>query len=315
VTDGRVVRVSERVTRVRAPNPSPMTLEGTNSYLIDAGPGLSIAIDPGPAHEEHVAELVAQVIASGREIAAILVTHGHPDHAPGAAPLRAQTGAPVYAHPDARFPYDVACDGGEPVLVGDVALAVEYAPGHARDHLVFMLPDDGALFTGDVVVGRGTVVVAPPGGDMRQYQATLEHLRDRHADARVILGGHGERVDEPAAKLAEYISHRIAREQALLTILQARPGAAIPEIVEHLYADTSRVLWPAAARQVLAYLEALEREGRVRSYPLERVPTPFEVSVLNPDLSRIVDPDEAAVARAELGFDPEPVLRSYELLR
>jgi len=280
-----------------------MTLDGTNSYLIDAGRGCIVVIDPGPADPEHIAALQAAATTSAGDVAAILVTHGHPDHAPGAAKLHRASGAPVYAHPEARFAHDVACVDGEPIIVGDTTIGVEFAPGHARDHLVFSLAPDDVLFTGDVVIGRGTVVVAPPGGDMRQYQATLERLRARHAAAAAILGGHGERVDDPVAKLDEYIAHRKAREHALMEALAQLGTATVPQIVERVYVDVARLLWPAAARQVLAYLEALEDEGRVRAHRLERAPTEFEASLLHPDLSRIVNPSEAAVARAELGFD------------
>jgi glyoxylase-like metal-dependent hydrolase (beta-lactamase superfamily II) len=309
----RIVQASDRVTRVRAPNPSPMTLEGTNSYIIRDGSAATI-VDPGPAHAEHVETLIATAASLGLEIAAILVTHGHPDHAPGAALLKERTGARVFAHPEARFPFDAACADGETLRVGDASIGVDFAPGHARDHLAFWLPVDGALFTGDVVIGRGTVVVAPPGGDMRKYQATLARLRDRYGDARVLLGGHGEAVHAVRAKLDEYIAHRIAREEALVAILRDAGTATIPGIVERLYADVDRVLWPAAARQVLAYLQALEREGSVRSHPLHRSPTTFEASLLHPDLSRLVDSDAAAVARAELGFsDAGAPLLAYAL--
>jgi glyoxylase-like metal-dependent hydrolase (beta-lactamase superfamily II) len=290
-----------------------MTLSGTNSYLVDAGDRLAFAVDPGPPLEEHVTTLVRTAEGSGLRIAAILVSHGHPDHAPAAALLRARIGAPVYAHPDARFPFDVGCSDGGHIDVGKVSLRVEHAPGHARDHLVFWLEDDAALFTGDVVVGQGTVVIAPPGGDMRAYQATLERLRTNYAGARLILGGHGERIDDPRGKLDEYIAHRKTRERELLEVLDEIGKATIPQIVERLYADTPRVLWPAAARQVLAYLEALEREGRVTAQRLEREATPFEASLLHPDLSRIVDPATAAVARAELGLAVDAPFFAYML--
>jgi hypothetical protein len=130
----------------------------------------------------------------------------------------------------------------------------------------------------------------------------------------VLLGGHGEAVHAVRAKLDEYIAHRIAREEALVAILRDAGTATIPGIVERLYADVDRVLWPAAARQVLAYLQALEREGSVRSHPLHRSPTTFEASLLHPDLSRLVDSDAAAVARAELGFsDAGAPLLAYAL--
>jgi glyoxylase-like metal-dependent hydrolase (beta-lactamase superfamily II) len=313
VNPERIGRVSTHVTRVRAPNPSPMTLDGTNSYLIDAGARGAIAIDPGPPDRSHVDLLVETAAADHREIRAILVTHGHPDHAPGAALLKAHTRAPVYAHPEARFAHDVVLRDGETLDVEGAAVLVEHSPGHARDHCVFTLRSDDALFTGDVIVGRGTVVVAPPGGDMRAYQATLERLRERHGGARVILGGHGEPVHDVATKIDDYIAHRIERERQVIDALEASGPLTIPAIVERIYTDTDPVLWPAAGRQVLAYLEALEREDRVRTQTLVREPTPFEASLLHPDLSRIVDAQAAAVARAELGFDEHTPLKAYQL--
>jgi glyoxylase-like metal-dependent hydrolase (beta-lactamase superfamily II) len=282
-----------------------MTLDGTNSYLIEASEAIAVAIDPGPADAAHVDALIANARAGGREVGAILVTHGHPDHAPGAALLHERTGAPVYAHPAARFLHDAVLADAHLLTVGDAAIDVAFAPGHARDHIVFFLRGDGVLFTGDVVVGRGTVVVAPPNGDMRAYQTTLTRLRASYGDASAILGGHGERIDDAAAKLDEYIAHRKAREREIIAAIETLGEATIPDIVALVYAQTPQVLWPAAARQVLAYLEALERESRVAAHAVDRKPTAPERSILHPDLSRIVDAQSAAVARAELGFDDE----------
>jgi glyoxylase-like metal-dependent hydrolase (beta-lactamase superfamily II) len=196
-------------------------------------------------------------------------------------------------------------------------LTVLHGPGHAPDHLVFVLEDERALFTGDIVLGTGTVVVAPPSGDMRAYQRTLQRLRDEHGDASAIYGGHGPEVRDVRAKLDEYIAHREARERAILAALGpegAAPaeGVTIPAIVERVYAAVDRRLWPAAARQVLAHLIALEREGRVRAEPLGREPTAAEAALLNPDLSRLGDDLGADVIRAELGYATrEPLLRYF----
>ncbi len=291
----------ERILRILAPNPSAMTLEGTNSFLIDAGGGRAIAIDPGPAIPAHVERIAATAAGRGLRIEAILVTHGHPDHAPGAAPLAARTGAPVYAHAAAAFPFDRALGDGEALEVGATSIAAFAAPGHSQDHLVFTLDAAGALFTGDVVVGRGTILVAPPGGDMRAYQATLARLRGLARRAEVIYGGHGDAIEAPLAKIDEYLRHREAREAEILGALAERPRT-IPELVAQIYAQTPRLLWGAAARQVLAHLIALEREARVQSTPLERPLTPGEAEILNPDVDAFVDEESRAVARAELGL-------------
>ena len=260
---------ARRVTRILAPNPSPMTLEGTNTYLLDGGDGHAVVIDPGPPIERHVDAIATAAAARELSITAILVTHGHPDHAPAAEALAWRTGALVYAHPNARFPHDRRLDEGAHLSVDGMTLRAIDAPGHARDHLVFYLERDAVLFTGDVVIGWGTVVIAPPNGDMRAYQATLRRLRDEFPGVQRIYGGHGDPIDDPRAKLDEYIAHRQAREAALLAALHDGPQT-IPELVARLYEDVSPVLWPAASRQVLAYLIALEREGRVRVRDLDR---------------------------------------------
>jgi glyoxylase-like metal-dependent hydrolase (beta-lactamase superfamily II) len=307
-----MVTLSPRVGRLRAPNPSPMTLDGTNGYVVRAGPGALVAIDPGPLDDRQRDAFLAAGRELGAPYAAILVTHGHPDHAPGAAPLAAATGAPVYAHPEARFPHDRTLADGERFAFGDAGFIALHAPGHARDHLVFVLEDERALFAGDVILGTGTVVVAPPGGEMRTYQRTLHRLRDEYGDARALYGGHGPEVHDVRAKLDEYIAHREARERQLVDAL-AGGSATVPEVVERLYTDVDQRLWPAAARQVLAYLIALEAEGRVRSERVARTPTAPEAALLDPDLSKLGELPGADVIRAELGFGAaEPLLR-YEL--
>lgn len=304
-----VEQLSPRVVRLRAPNPSPMTFEGTNTYVVDAGDGALIAVDPGPALDAHRDALLAYAAGRGARYAAIIVTHGHPDHFPGAAPLAAATGAPVAAHPAARFSHDRTLEDGERLRVGALALRALHAPGHARDHLVFVLDEEGALFTGDVVVGRGTVVIAPPGGDMRAYQRTLARLRTDYGDALSLYGGHGPEVRDVRAKLDEYINHRALREAQVLAAL-AREPQTLPQLVEGIYRDVDRVLWPAAARQILAYLIALEAEGAVASERVDRPATAAEAAIIDPDLSKLGDGLGADVIRAELGYgDPQPLVR------
>ena len=307
-----MVSLSRRVARLRANNPSPLTLDGTNGYVVRAGRDALVAIDPGPLDDAQRDAFLAAAREAGAAYAAILVTHGHPDHYPGAAPLAAATGAPVYAHPEARFPHDRELADGERLSIGEVTIGVLHGPGHARDHLVFVLEDEHALFTGDVVLGTGTVVVAPPNGEMRTYQRTLRRLRDEHGDARALYGGHGPEVRDVRAKLDEYIAHREMRERRIIDAL-AGGGATIAEIVARVYADVDRRLWPAAARQVLAHLNALENEGRVRAEPLERAPTAGEAALLNPDLSQLDRAAGADVIRAELGYGAAEPLVRYEV--
>jgi glyoxylase-like metal-dependent hydrolase (beta-lactamase superfamily II) len=304
--------VIERITRILAPNPSPLTLEGTNTYFIDAGKGEAIVIDPGPDIPAHIDAIEAEAKKRRLKIVAIMLTHGHPDHAPAAEPLKRRTGARVFAHQNLKLPYDEACSDEERIIVGDIAVVPVDAPGHSNDHLVFWVASERALFTGDVILGRGTVVIAPPSGEMRPYQATLERLRDEFSEAAVIYGGHGDPVTDPAAKINEYIAHRVARERQVVEALTSGPQT-IPELVKSIYATANPVVWPAAARQIMAYLIALEREGKVRSAEVCRPLNDFESTVLNPDLGAILEDGELEFVRTELALDDLPELRVYEL--
>lgn len=288
------------VTLVRAPNPSAMTLSGTNSYLVDCGAGAALAIDPGPAIERHVEAIARTARERGLTIRAIALTHGHPDHAPAARPLATLTGAPIYAHPGSSIhrDNDFALEGE--LRVGETGLRVMDAPGHTFDHVVLYLPQERALFTGDVILGEGTVVIAPPGGAMRPYQATLRRLANEFPDARTIYGGHGPIVDDARAKIAEYIEHRAMRERELTKALAGGPKT-IPDLVLEIYGDARPVLWPAMARQMLAYLIALEDERRVASHRLDREMTDRERWILNPPLEEIVGTEQAEVIAEELG--------------
>ncbi len=289
-----------RVALVRAPNPSPMTLTGTNSYVIDAGAGEALVIDPGPVIERHLDALVANASERSLRITTIAVTHGHPDHAPAAAPLKARTGATVWVHPNSNVTHDRRFELEGELRVGDLTLRVIDAPGHTFEHVALYEPTERALFTGDVILGEGTVVIAPPGGAMRPYQRTLERLRDEFADAARIYGGHGPVVEDARAKIDEYIAHRKMREAELLTTLRSGP-MTIPQLVIAIYGTARPVLWPAAARQMLAYLLALNEEGTVHARALDRPMTEQENTILNPSWESIVGAEHAPVIRAELG--------------
>lgn len=303
-----------RIRLVRAPNPSPMTLTGTNSYLIDCGGGQAVCIDPGPAIAAHLDALLQTSERMNCRLVQICLTHGHPDHAPAAALLRERAGAPIAAHAKVALAHDRDLADGDVLRVGDTELRVFEAPGHSSDHLVFYEPREGALFTGDVVLGEGYVVIAPPDGDMRSYTRTLERLASEFPNARTIYGGHGEPVTDPAAKLRDYLAHRQTRESELVAVLRAGKQT-IPELVATIYARTDRTLWPAAARQLLAYLIALEQEGRVRSRELRRPLTADEQTILNPPWSSIVGPDQAALLEEGLGTDLRiDNLREYSLV-
>lgn len=289
-----------RIELVRAHNPSAMTLTGTNSYVIDTNDGEALVIDPGPLDERHIGALIDHAASRGLRIRAIALTHGHPDHAPAAAPLAQRTGARVYAHPHSDVPRDADLPLDDDFRVGALALRVIDAPGHTFEHVVMYEPVEAALFTGDVILGEGTVVIAPPGGAMRPYMRTLQRLRDEFPGAKRIYGGHGPIVENAQAKIAEYIAHRELRQNELLEALRSGPQT-IPDLVRTIYGDTRRVLWPAAARQMLAYLMALAQEDVVHARALDRPLTAEETAILNPSWESIVGAEHAPLVEAELG--------------
>lgn len=307
--------VTSRITLVRAPNPSAMTLTGTNSYLIDGGNGQVLCIDPGPPLQRHVDALLECAAQMHSEIALIALTHTHPDHAPAALMLAEQTRAPIAACAQSEFPHSRNLHDGDVLQIGDARVRTIEAPGHTFDHLAFYEEREGALFTGDVVLGEGFVVIAPPNGAMRPYQQTLKRLLHEFPDARTIYGGHGEPVRDPQSKLREYIAHRESRQQEILTALAGGP-LTIPDLVRRIYRETNPVLWPAAARQMLAYLIPLEQEGRVESHPLGREMNAEEHAILNPEWETIVGKEHARIVEEELGAMLRlDTLRAYALAK
>ena len=242
-----------RILRVLAPNPGIRELEGTNTWIVGDGP--SIVIDPGPDNAGHLREVTREA----GHLAAILLTHDHPDHAPGAAALAEATGAPVYA---ARPP-----DGGQRlrdgqrIVAGDMALTAVATPGHSPDHVAFVEERHRGLFTGDAVLGRGTSVIDPPEGDLMAYLRSLQRMRE--LSPRVLYPGHGPVVFDGPGKLEEYVEHRAAREEQVLAALASGPRTA-EEIVPEIYGDHPAELHELAARSVLAHLIKLENEGRAQ---------------------------------------------------
>ena len=267
---GRAVRLSPHTVRITAPNPGPMTGPGTNTYLVGAGKCWT-AIDPGPLNEPHLqAILGALATLSGSPVGTlsqVLVTHTHKDHSPGAAALSAATGAPVYgrtaAHPqwqDTSFAPQRELQHGERLTLADgVTLRVIHTPGHASNHLCYLLEEERTLFTGDHVMQGSTVVINPPDGDMLAYLNSLTMLLDVELDW--FAPGHGFLVAEPHAVLRALLAHRLKREAKVVAALQALGAAPIDALLERVYDDVPAALHPMAQRSLLAHLRKLEADG------------------------------------------------------
>lgn len=259
---GDPVAVDELTTLVVAPNPGPMTLEGTNTYLLGApGSGDVVVVDPGPDDSAHRRAIESAAAQREAQISAVVLTHHHPDHA-AAAGWAVQWQAPVWAFDPTRL--DVAAeplDDAAHLQRAGVDVEAVHTPGHASDHVCLRVVATGAVLTGDHVLGRGTTVVAWPDGDMAAYLRSLQRLRSLGPTA--LYPGHGPRIDDPVTVIEHYLAHRHEREEQIVAAL-ADGHATAAEIVAAVYADVDPGLHPVAERTVLAHLAELERAGRVR---------------------------------------------------
>lgn len=267
---GLLHSISPLVGRVLAPNPSPFTFTGTQTYLI--GKSDLAVIDPGPNEPEHLAALIAGI--GGRPVRAILCTHTHRDHSPAARPLAEAVGAPIMGcapltldddgpRADAAFdagyqPSHVMADG-ESVSGEGWTLEALATPGHTSNHLCFALVEENALFTGDHVMGWSTSVISPPDGDMTDYLRSMQRLLDRQ-DA-VYYPAHGDQVDNPQRLVRGMIGHRKQREGQILRFLERNGASAIPDMVAEMYKGVDPLLHGAAGRSVLAHLIDLDQRG------------------------------------------------------
>src|SRR5262245_45971549 len=235
--------VSPDVERLTAPNPGPMTLEGTNTYLVGRDP--TVVIDPGPDDEGHLGAIRRAAERRGG-IGTVLLTHDDADHLDGVEALGIEPTRPA---------------DGETVA-GLTAIAT---PGHAAEHLCFLLPDGDrrfACFSGDLILGEGSTIVGPRrlGGSLADYMSSLERLRS--FDLTVLYPGHGAEVDDPRAKIDEYIEHRMMRERRLVAALD-RGERSRAALLAEVWDDVPEVLRPAAAIAMEAHLEKLGEEGRL----------------------------------------------------
>lgn len=271
---GVAMPLSSLVARVLAPNPSPFTFTGTQTYVV--GSSDVAVIDPGPDEADHLAALMAAI--AGRPVVAIVCTHTHRDHSPAARPLSAMTGAPVIGcapltleddgpRADAAFdaayrPDRVLADGER--LTGDGwTLEAVATPGHTSNHLCFALVEEQALFTGDHVMGWSTSVISPPDGDMADYMRSMQRLLERE-DA-VYYPAHGEPIDNPQRLVRGMMGHRKQREGQILRFLERNGDSVIPDMVAEMYKGVDPRLHPAAGRSVLAHLIDLDQRGIVRA--------------------------------------------------
>lgn len=247
---GVVRAVTPYASVLLADNPSPMTLDGTNTWLLRAaGEAACLVVDPGPDDPAHL-----DAVAAAGPVAEILLTHGHPDHADGAAALRERTGAPVRALDPAHRLGGEGLGEGDVVAAAGVEVRVLATPGHTSDSLCFMVGD--AVLTGDTVLGRGSTVVAHPDGRLADYLDSLRRLED--LGTRTVLPGHGPELPDLAAAAATYLRHReqrLAQVRAALDTLG--PDATPRQVVEVVYADVDRALWHAAEWSVRAQLDYL----------------------------------------------------------
>ena len=273
------VQMEPGLVRLLAPNPSPMTERGTNTYLLGDAQAIAV-IDPGPANDDHLAAIRAAI--GDRDVSQILVTHAHLDHSPLAAPLSRHTGAPVLAFGDARAgrPENMAgltdLGGGEGVdadfapdqrlvdgeLIETPAGPVEAmcTPGHFGNHMAFLW--NGAAFSGDLVMGWASTFISPPDGDVGAFLNSCRRLKAR--TPRRLYPGHGAPVEDPTARVDWLIAHRAAREAQILAALCEAPGTPA-SLAARLYSDIPPAMLPAATRNVLAHLIDLSARGRVRT--------------------------------------------------
>jgi len=268
---GRMESVDPLVRRMLAPNPSPFTFTGTQTYVV--GHGEVAVIDPGPDNREHIDALLDAL--QGERVSAIVCTHTHRDHSPAGRALQTATGAPIVGcaplaiedqgpRADAAFDFDYSPDrvlaDGDKVAGRGWTLEAVATPGHTSNHICLALAENGALFTGDHVMGWSTTVVSPPDGDMADYMASLDKLRLR--EDRIYYPAHGPAVTNPQQLIRGMMGHRKQRERQILRQLEQGEGS-IEAMVEQMYKGLDPRLHVAAGRSVLAHLLDLEGRGVV----------------------------------------------------
>ena len=261
---GKVVELSPLVRRITAGNGSVFTGPGTNTYLV--GKEEATVIDPGPAMQEHI----DVITAAAPNIKQILVTHTHPDHSPGVRLLKENLDIPAYGmltnsskNQDQTFNPERILDDGEVFQEEEFSIEVVHTPGHASNHLCFILKEEKLIFTGDHIMNGSTVVIGPPDGNMKQYIQSLEKLKDY--DIEKIAPGHGELLENPHEVADWIINHRLEREKKVFQALQEATKGTPDTLVEKVYDDVDSSLFPIAKASLLAHLIKLEEDQLIYS--------------------------------------------------
>lgn len=261
---GKVVELSPLVRRITAGNGSVFTGPGTNTYLV--GKEEVTVIDPGPAMQEHI----DVITAAAPNIKQILVTHTHPDHSPGVRLLKEKLDVPAYGmltnsskNQDQTFNPERILDDGEVFQEEEFTIEVVHTPGHASNHLCFILKEEKLIFTGDHIMNGSTVVIGPPDGNMKQYIQSLEKLKEY--DIEKIAPGHGELLENPHEVADWIINHRLEREKKVFQALQEASKGTPDSLVEKVYDDVDSSLFPIAKASLLAHLIKLEEDQLIYS--------------------------------------------------
>ncbi|MEE4203487.1 MAG: MBL fold metallo-hydrolase [Halieaceae bacterium] len=259
---GEVVRLSERVQRIVAPNPGPMTGHGTNTYLI--GSEAMAVLDPGPAIDSHIDAILDAV---GDRLRWIVCTHTHPDHSPAAAVLAERTGAKLVGrtteddqHQDLTFQPDRVIEHDEVLTSEGWHLRAIRTPGHVDNHVCYLLEEEGMVFAGDHIMNGSTVVIIPPGGNMKHYIESLQKLLDYPVAS--IAPGHGELIPDCRAEVEKLVRHRLLREAKVVAGLERVGPASVDDLVPVVYNDVDPSLHPWAKLSLLAHLLKLQVESR-----------------------------------------------------
>lgn len=258
-------QATARARSVLAANPGPMTLDGTNTWIVSEPDATeAVVIDPGPLDEEHLGNVIATAENAGKRIVLTLLTHGHGDHSDGVARFAELTGAPVRAQDPTFRVGGEGLEAGDVIRAGGLRLDVVPTPGHTHDSVCFLLPADNTLVSGDTVLGRGTTVVAHPDGRLGDYLDSLRALRELvlRWDVKTVLPGHGPVLDDAQGAIEYYLVHRANRLAQVETAVES--GYRTPEeVVAHVYSEVDRSLWPAAEMSVRAQLDYLAEHGLI----------------------------------------------------